>query len=59
MLYDLIVFLPLIGFLISGLFRHQLGPRNAEYVTTGLLAVSCFSPGSPSSSSPSAATPKR
>ena len=42
MLYDLIVFLPLVGFLAAGLFREQLGPRNAELVTTGLLGVSCF-----------------
>ena len=42
MMYDLIVFLPLVGFLVAGLFRSQLGPRNAELVTTGLLAVSCL-----------------
>ena len=42
MWYDLIVFLPLVGFLLAGLFRRQLGPHNAELVTTGLLGVSCF-----------------
>jgi NADH-quinone oxidoreductase subunit L len=41
MWYGLIVFLPLIGFLVAGLFRHQLGPKNAELVTTSLLGVSC------------------
>src|ERR1700683_4278747 len=40
MMYDLIVFLPLVGFLIAGLFGRQIGARNAEYVTTGLLFVS-------------------
>jgi len=40
MKYELIVFLPLVGFLVAGLFRQQLGPRNAEWVTTGLLGAS-------------------
>ncbi len=40
MLYDLIVFLPLIGFLVAGLFGRQIGPRNAELITTGLLFAS-------------------
>ena len=39
-MYDLIVFLPLFGFLIAGLFGRWIGARGAEYVTTGLLAVS-------------------
>ncbi len=39
-MYDLIVFLPLFGFLIAGLFGPWIGARGAEYVTTGLLAVS-------------------
>ena len=42
MWYDLIVFLPLVGFLVAGVFRHQLGPENAERLTTGLLGVSCL-----------------
>ena len=42
MLYDLIVFLPLAGFLIAGLFGRQLGPRNSELVTTGFLGFSCL-----------------
>ena len=39
MMYDLIVFLPLIGFLFAGLFRRVIEPRTAELVTSGLLAV--------------------
>jgi NADH-quinone oxidoreductase subunit L len=41
-MYDLIVFLPLIGFLIAGLFGRQIGPRASELVTTGLLGVSAL-----------------
>ena len=39
-MYDLIVFLPLIGFLIAGLFGRQIGDRASELVTTSLLGVS-------------------
>src|SRR5271165_6376666 len=39
-MYDLIVFLPLFGFLIAGVFGRWIGARGAEYVTTGFLAVS-------------------
>src|SRR5271169_886698 len=42
MFYDLIVFLPLFGFLIAGLFGRQIGARNSEWVTTGPLGVSAF-----------------
>ena len=42
MFYDLIVFLPLLGFLIAGLFGQQIGARNSELVTTGLLGVCAF-----------------
>jgi len=38
-MYQLIVFLPLAGFLVAGLFGRQIGARNAELVTTGPLAV--------------------
>ena len=38
-MYTAIVFLPLLGFLIVGLFGRQLGPRPSELVTTGLLFV--------------------
>ena len=41
-MYDLIVFLPLVGFLIAGLLGRWTGARGAEYVTTGLLGVSFF-----------------
>jgi NADH-quinone oxidoreductase subunit L len=40
-MYDLIVFLPLFGFLIAGIFGRQIGARGAEYVTTGFLGL-CF-----------------
>jgi NADH-quinone oxidoreductase subunit L len=39
-MYELIVFLPLLGFLIAGIFGPWIGARGSEYVTTGLLAVS-------------------
>ena len=38
-MYYAIVFLPLVGFLIAGLFGRLLGPRPCELVTTGLLMV--------------------
>jgi NADH-quinone oxidoreductase subunit L len=40
MLYQAIVFLPLIGFLTVGLFGNSLGAKTSEYVTSGLLVVS-------------------
>ena len=40
-MYDLIVFLPLFGFLIAGIFGRWIGARGAEVVTSGLLGV-CF-----------------
>src|ERR1700684_386122 len=39
-MYELIVFLPLLGFLVAGIFGPWIGARGAEYVTTGLLGVS-------------------
>ena len=42
MLYQAIVFLPLIGFLIVGLFGKMLGPRPSEVITTSLLGVSAL-----------------
>jgi NADH-quinone oxidoreductase subunit L len=39
-MYHLIVFLPLIGFLIAGLFGRLIGARASEIVTTSLLMVS-------------------
>jgi NADH-quinone oxidoreductase subunit L len=40
-MYHLIVFLPLLGFLIAGVFGPWIGARGAEYVTCSLLGV-CF-----------------
>jgi NADH-quinone oxidoreductase subunit L len=37
-----IVFLPLLGFLVAGLFGRQIGARRSEIVTTGLLFLSAF-----------------
>jgi NADH-quinone oxidoreductase subunit L len=39
-MYHAIVFLPLVGFLIAGLFGRVLGPRPSEIITTALLFVS-------------------
>ncbi len=41
-MYQLIVFLPLLGFLVAGLFGRQLGARPAELVTTVLVGVSAL-----------------
>jgi NADH-quinone oxidoreductase subunit L len=38
-IYHLIVFLPLAGFLVAGLFGRELGPRACELLTSGLLIV--------------------
>jgi NADH-quinone oxidoreductase subunit L len=42
MMYEIIVFLPLFGFLFAGLFGRTIEPRTAELVTTIFLGVSCF-----------------
>src|SRR5690606_27001887 len=39
-MYQAIVFLPLIGFLIVGLFGTPLGAKASEYITSGLLVIS-------------------
>ena len=39
-MYHAIVFLPLIGFLIAGLFARSIGTKACEYITTGLLIIS-------------------
>ncbi len=39
-MYHAIVFLPLIGFLLAGLFAKSLGAKGCEYITTGLLMIS-------------------
>ncbi|WP_019906845.1 NADH-quinone oxidoreductase subunit L [Methylobacterium sp. 77] len=41
-MYHAIVFFPLIGALLAGLFGRQLGPRVCEYITTGFLAFSAL-----------------
>ncbi|MDJ0613896.1 MAG: NADH-quinone oxidoreductase subunit L [Rhizobiaceae bacterium] len=41
-MYHLIVFLPLIGFLLAGLFAKSLGTKGCEWITTGLLFVSAI-----------------
>ncbi|MEX0840495.1 MAG: NADH-quinone oxidoreductase subunit L [Parvibaculum sp.] len=41
-MYSAIVFLPLLGFLIAGIFGPWLGPRGAQIVTSGLLVVSAL-----------------
>jgi len=41
-MYQAIVFLPLVGFLIAFLFGRVIGARAAEVVTTALLFVSCL-----------------
>ncbi|CAH1671551.1 NADH-quinone oxidoreductase subunit L [Chelatococcus asaccharovorans] len=40
-MYHAIVFLPLVGFLIAGIFGNKIGARASEVVTTSLLAVAC------------------
>ncbi|PDQ19963.1 NADH-quinone oxidoreductase subunit L [Mesorhizobium sanjuanii] len=39
-MYQAIVFLPLFGFLIVGLFGNSLGAKASEYITSGLLVIS-------------------
>ncbi len=39
LIYKAIVFLPLIGALIAGLFGRQIGAKASEYVTTGLMII--------------------
>jgi NADH-quinone oxidoreductase subunit L len=41
-MYQAIVFLPLIGFLIAGLFGNQIGSKASEYITSGLLIVAAI-----------------
>ncbi len=38
-MYQAIVFLPLAGFLIAGLFGRSIGAKASEYVTSGFLVV--------------------
>ncbi|WP_337270820.1 NADH-quinone oxidoreductase subunit L [Oryzifoliimicrobium ureilyticus] len=41
-LYKAIVFLPLIGAIIAGLFGRAIGAKASEYVTTGLMFVAAI-----------------
>ncbi|MBN9257133.1 MULTISPECIES: NADH-quinone oxidoreductase subunit L [unclassified Mesorhizobium] len=38
-MYQAIVFLPLLGFLIVGLFGNSLGAKASEYITSGFLVI--------------------
>jgi NADH-quinone oxidoreductase subunit L len=38
-MYHAIVFLPLLGFLIAGLFGRSIGAKASEYVTSGLMVI--------------------
>ena len=39
-MYHAIVFLPLLGFLIAGLFGRSIGAKASEYITSGFLILS-------------------
>ena len=39
MIYKLIVFLPLLGAIIAGLFGNRIGAKASEYVTSGLMII--------------------
>ncbi|TIS72056.1 MAG: NADH-quinone oxidoreductase subunit L, partial [Mesorhizobium sp.] len=39
-MYQAIIFLPLLGFLIVGLFGTSLGAKASEYITSGFLVIS-------------------
>ena len=41
-MYQAIVFLPLLGFLIVGLFGNSLGAKASEYITSGFLVISAL-----------------
>ncbi len=41
-MYHAIVFLPLIGFILAGLFARSLGVKGCEYITTGFLIISAI-----------------
>ncbi|MSP20497.1 MAG: NADH-quinone oxidoreductase subunit L [Alphaproteobacteria bacterium] len=42
MLYGLIVFLPLVGAAVAGIFGHWLGNRGSQMVTTGLVTAAAL-----------------
>ena len=41
-MYQAIVFLPLVGFLIAGLFGRSIGAKASEVVTSGLLVIAAL-----------------
>jgi len=41
-MYPLIVFLPLIGAIVAGLFGNRMGPRACELITSGFLVFSAI-----------------
>ena len=41
-MYHAIVFLPLIGAIIAGLFGRSLGAKACEYITSGFLVFAAF-----------------
>jgi NADH-quinone oxidoreductase subunit L len=41
-MYATILFLPLIGFLIAGLFGRSIGAKASEYITSGLLILAAL-----------------
>jgi NADH-quinone oxidoreductase subunit L len=41
-MYSAILFLPLIGFLIAGLFGRSIGAKASEYITSGLLVLAAL-----------------
>lgn len=42
MLYYAIVFLPLLGFLIAGLFGNKIGAKASEYITSSFLVIAAL-----------------
>nr|WP_272211678.1 NADH-quinone oxidoreductase subunit L [Marinicella sp. W31]MDC2877568.1 NADH-quinone oxidoreductase subunit L [Marinicella sp. W31] len=42
MIYKLIVFLPLLGFLIAGFFGNRIGAKATEWVTIAFMAISAI-----------------
>ncbi|WP_170956027.1 NADH-quinone oxidoreductase subunit L [Cohaesibacter gelatinilyticus] len=42
MMYSAIVFLPLIGFLIAGLFGRSIGHKASEYITSSFLVIAAL-----------------
>ncbi|EKF42680.1 NADH:ubiquinone oxidoreductase subunit L [Nitratireductor indicus C115] len=41
-MYHAIVFLPLVGFLIAGLFGRSIGAKASEYITSGLMVIAAL-----------------